>query len=44
MYKKTLIILFTSFILTTGCSKVEWGDFEWDPAKAAVRITFGQVK
>ena len=44
MYKKTLIILFTSFILTTGCSKVEWGDFEWDPAKAAARITFGQVK
>ena len=42
--KKTLIILFTSFILTTGCSKVEWGDFEWDPAKAAARITFGQVK
>ena len=36
--------LFTSFILTTGCSKVKWGDFEWDPAKAAARITFGQVK
>ncbi len=39
-----LIVLFTIFILTASCSKVEWGDFEWDPAKAAASITFGQVK
>jgi hypothetical protein len=44
MYKGTLIILFTSFILTTGCSKVDWGDWNWDPKNAMVRITFGQVK
>ena len=44
MYKGTLIILFTSFILTTGCSKVDWGDLNWDPKNAVVRITFGQVK
>tara|TARA_B100000424_G_scaffold191155_1_gene148911 strand:- start:482 stop:616 length:135 start_codon:yes stop_codon:yes gene_type:complete len=44
MYKKTLIILFTIFILTTGCSKLERGDLEWDPKNAMFRITFGQVK
>ena len=39
------VIIMIIFILAlTSCSKVNWGNFEWDPAKAAVRVTFGQVK
>ena len=28
----------------TSCSKVEWGDWEWDPKSALVRMTFGVSK
>jgi hypothetical protein len=28
----------------TSCSKIQWGDFEWDPRSAMARITFGVSK
>jgi hypothetical protein len=28
----------------TSCSKVEWGDWEYDPRSALVRLTFGVSK
>ena len=39
---KYILILIT--LLTLSCSKVQIGDFEWDPKTAMVRATFGVSK
>jgi hypothetical protein len=39
MYKKTLIILFTTFILTTGCK-----NFEFDPKTSMFKWTLQNNK
>ena len=40
---KTLIMIIVVLTLTS-CSKIEWGDFEYDPRSAIARITFGVSK
>ena len=40
---KTLIMIIVVLTLTS-CSKVQWGDWEWDPRSAVARITFGVSK
>jgi len=40
---KTLAMIIVVLTLTS-CSKVEWGDWEWDPRSAMARITFGVSK
>jgi len=40
---KTLAMIIVVLTLTS-CSKVEWGDFKWDPKTAMMRITFGVSK
>ena len=40
---KTLAMIIVVWTLTS-CSKVEWGDWEWDPKSAVARITFGVSK
>ena len=39
---KIFLILITLFLLS--CSKVQIGDFEWDPRTAMMRATFGVYK
>jgi hypothetical protein len=40
---KTLIMIIVVLTLTS-CSKIEWGDWEYDPKSALVRMTFGVSK
>ena len=40
---KTLAMIIVVLTLSS-CSKVEWGDWEWDPRSAIARITFGVSK
>jgi|TARA_E500000318_G_scaffold4121_1_gene4390 hypothetical protein len=40
---KTLAMIIVVLTLTS-CSKIEWGDFEWDPKSAIARMTFGVSK
>ena len=40
---KTLAMIIVVLTIT-GCSKVEWGDWEYDPRSAIARITFGVSK
>ena len=37
---RTLLMIIVVLTMTS-CSKVEWGDWEWDPKSALVRMTFG---
>ncbi len=39
---KYILILIT--LLTLSCSKVQIGDFEWDPKTSMIRTTFGVSK
>ena len=41
-YMKIFLILITLFLLS--CSKVQIGDYEWDPKTAMMRATFGVSK
>jgi len=40
---RTLVMIIVVLTLTS-CSKVEWGDWEYDPRSAIARITFGVSK
>ena len=40
---KTLIMIIVVLTLTS-CSKIQIGDFEWDPKTAMMRATFGVSK
>ena len=40
---RTLIMIIVVLTLTS-CSKINWGDFEYDPKSAIARITFGVSK
>jgi len=40
---RTLLMIIVVLTMTS-CSKVEWGDWEWDPKSALVRMTFGVSK
>ena len=40
---RTLVMIIVVSTLTS-CSKVEWGDWEYDPRSAIARITFGVSK
>ena len=40
---RTLIMIIVVLTLTS-CSKINWGDFEYDPKSAIARITFGISK
>ena len=39
-----LLIMIIVVLTLTSCSKIEWGDWEWDPRSAVARITFGVSK
>jgi hypothetical protein len=40
---KTLIMIIVVLTLTS-CSKIEWGDWEYDPKSSLIRMTFGVSK
>jgi hypothetical protein len=40
---KTLVMIIVVLTLTS-CSKIQWGDWEYDPRSAIARITFGVSK
>ena len=40
---RTLLMIIVVLTMT-NCSKIEWGDFEYDPKSAIARITFGVSK
>ena len=39
-----LLIMIIVVLTLTSCSKVQIGDFEWDPKTAMMRATFGVSK
>ena len=39
-----LLIMIIVVLTLTNCSKVQIGDFEWDPKTAVMRATFGVSK
>ena len=41
---KTLAMIIVVLTLTSCSKTFEWGDFEWDPKTAMMRITFGVSK
>ena len=40
---RTLLMIIVVLTMTS-CSKIQWGDWEWDPRSAVARITFGVSK
>jgi hypothetical protein len=40
---KIICVLFMTVVLT-NCSKIEIGDWHWDPKTAMMRVTFGVSK
>jgi len=39
-----ILVMIIVVLTLTNCSKVEWGDWEYDPRSAIARITFGVSK
>ena len=39
-----LLIMIIVVLTLTSCSKIQIGDFEWDPKTAVMRATFGVSK
>jgi hypothetical protein len=39
-----LLIMIIVVLTLTSCSKIEWGDWKYDPKSAIARITFGVSK
>jgi hypothetical protein len=40
---RTLLMIIVVLTMTS-CSKIQWGDWEYDPRSAIARITFGVSK